>query len=310
MGVMNTQIQEVKDYLLGFQEAVCKAFCAEDGFGEEIMDKWDRPHGGGGISRIYRGGKVIEQLGVNFSHVHDTQLPSSATDQRKELAGKPFDAMGVSIICHPVNPFAPTTHANIRLFIVHDEQKPIWWFGGGFDLTPFYGFDEDAIHFHKMAKAACDPFGKELYPRFKKEADDYFFLKHRNEPRGIGGIFFDDFNELGFGSSFAFLRSVGEHFIKAYQPILNRRKDTRYTQEQKDFQLYRRGRYVEFNLVYDRGTLFGLKSNGRTESILASIPPTVNWKYNWSPEPNSLESQLYTHFLKPQDWAEMEPSAV
>ncbi|OIO59218.1 MAG: coproporphyrinogen III oxidase [Verrucomicrobia bacterium CG1_02_43_26] len=305
---MKDKVELVKEYLLSFQNAVCAAVHNEDGTGKFIEDRWDRPEGGGGITRIYKG-DAIEQLGVNFSHVHGDQLPASATDLRPEMANKSFEALGVSIICHPSNPYAPTTHANVRMFVVNDKNdgSTHWWFGGGFDLTPYYGFEEDAVHFHKKAKAACDPFGINLYPRFKQEADDYFFLKHRSEPRGIGGIFFDDFNEKNFDHSFGFMRSVGDNFIKAYQPILARRKNTPYGERERNFQLYRRGRYVEFNLIYDRGTLFGLKSNGRTESILASLPPEVRWEYNWSPEANTPESRLHEFFLKPKDWVHLKP---
>jgi len=250
-------------------------------------------------------GAAFEQAGVGFSHVHGPGLPPSATVQRPELAGRSFEALGVSLVFHPHNPFAPTTHMNVRFFLAEKPgEEPVWWFGGGFDLTPYYGFEEDAIHWHRTARAACEPFGAEVYQRFKRWCDDYFFLKHRGEPRGIGGIFFDDLNDWGFERSFELLRSVGDHFLPAYLPILQRRRETPYGKGEKDFQLYRRGRYVEFNLVWDRGTLFGLQSGGRTESILMSLPPLVRWRYNWHPEPGTPEAQLYEEFLKPRDWAE------
>jgi coproporphyrinogen III oxidase len=248
---------------------------------------------------------VFEQAGVGFSHVHGPGLPPSATAQRPELAGRSFEALGVSLVFHPRNPYVPTTHMNVRFFLAEKpEAEPVWWFGGGFDLTPYYGFEEDAVHWHRTAQAACEPFGAEVYPRFKTWCDEYFYLKHRGEPRGIGGIFFDDLNERGFEESFALQRSVGDHLLPAYLPILRRRKDTPYGERERDFQLYRRGRYVEFNLVWDRGTLFGLQSGGRTESILMSLPPLVRWRYNWNPEPGSPEARLYEEFLRPRDWTE------
>jgi len=246
---------------------------------------------------------VFEQAGVNFSHVFGEQLPASATAHRPELAGRHWQAMGVSLVIHPHNPYVPTSHANVRFFIAEKEgTDPIWWFGGGFDLTPYYGYEQDAVHWHRTAGDACAPFGADVYPRFKKWCDDYFFLKHRSEPRGIGGLFFDDLNEWEFDKCFAFLRSVGDHYIQAYRPIVTRRKDTPYGERERDFQLYRRGRYVEFNLVYDRGTLFGLQSGGRTESILMSLPPLVKWRYNWQPQPDTPEAELYEVYLKPRDW--------
>jgi len=246
---------------------------------------------------------VFEKAGINFSHVHGGQLPASATAQRPELAGRSFEALGVSLVIHPRNPYIPTSHANVRFFIAQKENAaPVWWFGGGFDLTPYYGFEEDAIHWHQTAKQACDPFGANTYPRYKKWCDDYFYLKHRAEPRGIGGLFFDDLNEPDFENSFAFMRSVGDHYIPAYTPIVEKRKDHPYSEKERDFQLYQHERYVEFNLVYDRGTLFGLQTGGRTESILMSLPPVVKWRYDWQPESGSPEAELYEKFLKPGDW--------
>lgn len=296
-------INAVKTYLLNLQDRICKALEEEDGAGRFREDRWDRPEGGGGISRVLAEGAVFEQAGVNFSHVFGDKLPPSATAHRPELAGRKFQAVGVSLVIHPRNPYAPTSHANVRFFIAEKEgAEPVWWFGGGFDLTPYYGFEEDAVHWHRMAYEACQPFGEDVYPRYKKWCDEYFFLKHRNEPRGIGGLFFDDLNEGGFARSFGFMTSVGDHYIKAYLPIVARRKNTPYGERERDFQLYRRGRYVEFNLVYDRGTLFGLQSGGRTESILMSLPPLVKWRYNWRPEPGTPEAKLYEVFLKPRDW--------
>jgi coproporphyrinogen III oxidase len=249
-------------------------------------------------------GAVLEQAGVGFSNVFGPGLPPSATVNRPDLAGRGFEALGVSLVFHPKNPYAPTCHMNVRFFIAEKEgEEPVWWFGGGFDLTPYYGFEEDAVHWHSAAREACAPFGPEVYPHYKKWCDEYFFLRHRGEPRGIGGLFFDDLNGWGFERSFAFLRSVGDHFLPAYLPILRRRRDTPYGERERDFQLYRRGRYVEFNLVYDRGTLFGLQSGGRTESILMSLPPLVRWRYNWHPEPGTPEARLYEEFLRPRDWA-------
>jgi coproporphyrinogen III oxidase len=298
-------IKAVKEYLLGLQERICSELEQEDGGGRFQEDAWDRPQGGGGRSRVLCDGAVFEQAGVNFSHVFGEQLPASATAHRPELAGRHWQAMGVSLVIHPHNPYVPTSHANVRFFIAEKEgTDPIWWFGGGFDLTPYYGFEQDAVHWHRTASDACAPFGADVYPRFKKWCDDYFFLKHRNEPRGIGGLFFDDLNEWEFDKCFAFLRSVGDHYIQAYRPIVTRRKETPYGERERDFQLYRRGRYVEFNLVYDRGTLFGLQSGGRTESILMSLPPLVKWRYNWHPQPGTPEAELYEIYLKPRDWLE------
>ena len=261
---------------------------------------------GGGRTRLMVDGNVIEQGGVNFSHVFGGKMPASATAGRPELAGRTFQAMGVSLVIHPKNPMVPTSHANVRFFIAEKEgEDPVWWFGGGYDLTPYYGFDEDCIEWHTTAQEACEPFstdGDDVYDKFKTWCDDYFYIKHRDEQRGIGGLFFDDLNEWGFEKSFAFLKSVGYSYTKAYLPIMSRRKALEYTEAQRDFQLYRRGRYVEYNLVYDRGTLFGLQSGGRTESILMSMPPLVKWRYNWSPEAGTEEARLYDHFLKPKDW--------
>ena len=296
-------IAAVKQYLLALQDDICAQLSAEDGAAIFQEDAWERPAGGGGRSRVLTNGAVFEQGGVNFSHVFGTHLPASATAHRPELAGRNFQALGVSLVIHPNNPFVPTSHANVRFFIAEkDGADPVWWFGGGFDLTPYYGNADDCREWHHTAKAACDPFGAEVYPRFKQWCDEYFYLKHRQEARGVGGLFFDDLNEWDFETSFAFMRSVGDHYIKAYRPIVNRRKDTPYTEQHRDFQLYRRGRYVEFNLVYDRGTIFGLQTGGRTESILMSLPPLVKWRYNWQPEPNTPEAKLYTDFLPHRDW--------
>jgi coproporphyrinogen III oxidase len=267
-------------------------------------DRWDRPQGGGGISRVIEEGKLFERGGVNFSHVQGSGLPPSASASRPELAGRAWEAMGVSLVLHPRNPYCPTVHMNVRFFVATKEDAaPAWWFGGGMDLTPYYGFAEDAQHFHRTCKLALAPFGAEYHPQFKAWCDRYFFLKHRNEPRGIGGIFFDDLSEPGFDASFALTQSVSDHFIEAYEPIVLRRKDTPYGERERDFQAYRRGRYVEFNLVYDRGTLFGLQSGGRTEAILMSLPPVVKWRYDWKPEPGSAEARLYSDFLVARDWA-------
>ena len=294
----------VRTYLLGLQDRICAAIEAEDGTGRFREESWDRPEGGGGRSRVLTEGAVFEQAGIGFSHVFGPGMPPSATAHRPELAGRGFEALGVSLVFHPRNPYVPTTHMNVRFFIAEKEgHPPVWWFGGGFDLTPYYGFEEDAVHWHTVARDACAPFGEEVYPRTKRWCDEYFFLKHRNEPRGIGGIFFDDLNDWGFERSFAFQQSVGDHFLAAYLPILRRRRETPYGERERDFQLYRRGRYVEFNLVWDRGTLFGLQSGGRTESILMSLPPLVRWRYAWHPEPGTPEARLYEEFLRPRDWA-------
>lgn len=293
----------VKTYLLALQDSICQQLETEDGEAVFVEESWVREEGGGGRSRVMTDGAVIEKGGVNFSHVFGDQMPASATAHRPELAGRSFEAMGVSLVIHPSNPFVPTSHANVRFFIAEKEgEDPVWWFGGGYDLTPYYGNREDCVHWHQVAKDACEGFGDDLYPRLKTWCDEYFYLKHRNEPRGIGGLFFDDFNELGFEKSFEFMRSVGDSYVDAYRPIMAKRKAETYTEEQREFQLYRRGRYVEFNLVFDRGTLFGLQTGGRTESILMSLPPLVRWVYNWTPEPDSPEARLYDVFLQPQEW--------
>ena len=296
-------ISAVKDYLLTLQDRICNELAEEDGTEHFREDSWTRPQGGGGRSRVLADGAVFEQAGVNFSHVHGDKLPASATAHRPELAGRGFQALGVSLVIHPRNPYAPTSHANIRFFIAEkDGAEPVWWFGGGFDLTPYYAFEDDVVHWHRVARQACQPFGEDVYPRYKRWCDDYFFIKHRNEPRGVGGLFFDDLNEGGFDRCFNFMRSVGDHYLPAYRPIVSRRKNIDYGDRERDFQLYRRGRYVEFNLVYDRGTLFGLQTGGRTESILMSLPPLVRWRYNWQPEPGSAEAQLYERFFVSRDW--------
>jgi len=292
----------VKAYLLDLQDRICAAVEAEDGSGRFAEERWERPEGGGGRSRVLAEGTVFEQAGVGFSHVHGPGLPPSATAQRPDLAGRSFEALGVSLVFHPRNPYVPTTHMNVRFFIAEKPgHDPVWWFGGGFDLTPYYGFEEDAVHWHTVAREACEPFGPEVYPRFKRWCDEYFFLKHRNEPRGIGGLFFDDLNEWGFERSFELLRRVGDNFLSAYLPIVHRRRAMEYGERERDFQLYRRGRYVEFNLVWDRGTLFGLQSGGRTESILMSLPPRVRFEYGYQPEAGSAEARL-SEWLRPRDW--------
>lgn len=296
-------IQSVKDYLLGLQDSIASAIEEADGGARFMEDSWVRDEGGGGRSRVLVDGNIFEQAGINFSHVHGTSLPPAATAQRPELVGRSFQAMGVSLVFHPHNPYIPTTHMNVRLFVAEKaDEAPVWWFGGGFDLTPYYPFEDDVVHWHQTAQVACEPFGTEVYGRYKKWCDEYFYLKHRGETRGVGGLFFDDLNEWGFDKSFAFQRSVGDHFIKAYLPIVVKRKDMPYGEPQRDFQLYRRGRYVEFNLVYDRGTIFGLQTGGRTESILMSLPPNVRFRYNWQPEAGSKEARLYERYLQPQDW--------
>lgn len=294
---------QVSNYLKGLQDTICKALASIDGC-EFVEDKWQHQNGsGGGRTRVLSGGSVIEKGGVNFSHVRGDKLPPAATHKRPELSGKPFEAMGVSLVIHPKNPFAPTSHMNVRFFIAGAEtDDPIWWFGGGFDMTPYYGFDDDAIHWHQTAFDACQPFGEEHYIRYKKWCDDYFHLPHRGEQRGVGGLFFDDLNELGFEQSFALMQSIGDHFLPAYTPILNRRKGLNYSQSHRDWQLLRRGRYVEFNLVFDRGTLFGLQSGGRTESILMSMPPMVAWEYRAEPEAGSDEARLLTDYIVVKDW--------
>ena len=296
-------IDSIKQYLLGLQDQISTALMQMDSNLELREDEWQREGGGGGRTRVMNGGDIFEQGGINFSHVFGDGLPPSATASRPELAGRSFQALGDSLVIHPLNPYVPTTHMNVRFFVAEKEgEEPIWWFGGGFDLTPYYGFKEDARFWHETAKAACEDFGDDKYPKYKKWCDDYFYLKHRQEPRGIGGLFYDDLNEAGFDNCFSFMQSVGDHFLKAYLPIVEKRKDTEYGERERQFQLYRRGRYVEFNLVYDRGTLFGLQSGGRTESILMSLPPLVRWQYDYQPEAGSAEAELYDVFLKPQDW--------
>jgi coproporphyrinogen III oxidase len=293
----------VQTYLQSLQDRICAALEHTDGHAHFGEDPWSRPGGGGGRSRILRDGLVFEQAGVGYSHVMGDRLPEAATERRPELAGRRWQAMGVSLVIHPVNPYAPTSHANVRFFIAEQEQaEPIWWFGGGFDLTPYYGFDEDAVHWHQTAAAACAPFGTELYPRFKRWCDDYFQIPHRGEQRGIGGLFFDDLDAGGFARCFALMRSVGDHYLPAYLPIVERRRQLPWGARERDWQLYRRGRYVEFNLLYDRGTRFGLQSGGRAESILMSLPPLVRWQYGLQPELGSDEHRLIERYLKPQDW--------
>lgn len=298
-----SDINAVREYLLTLQDNICNTLEGLDGSAQFELDAWQREQGGGGRTRVLTDGAVFEQGGVNFSEVSGDNMPPSATATRPELAGRSFKAMGVSLVLHPNNPHVPTSHANVRFFIAEKEgEAPIWWFGGGYDLTPYYGNEDDVKHWHSEAKAACEPFGEDVYPRFKQWCDEYFYLKHRDECRGVGGLFFDDLNEWGFARCFAFIQSVGNSFLKAYTPIVTKQMHQKYGEQERDFQLYRRGRYVEFNLVYDRGTLFGLQSGGRTESILMSLPPLVQWRYNWQPEPDSAEARLYTDFLPPRDW--------
>jgi len=301
-----SQAQTVRDYLIQLQSSIVKSLHELDGTAF-VIDAWRKPEGemlqGDGITQILEGGPVFERAGCGFSHVTGPQLPPSATQHRPELSGAPFEAMGVSLVFHPRNPYVATVHMNVRMIVAKpDGHAPVAWFGGGMDLTPYYGFEEDAVHFHQVCKDAVQPYGPELHPRFKKWCDDYFFLKHRNEARGVGGIFYDDFSELGFEKGFAMMQDVGNGLLKAYMPIVMRRKDTPYGERERDFQLYRRGRYVEFNLVWDRGTHFGLQSGGRTESILLSMPALVSWTYNRVDAPDSAEAQLTSKFLKPRDW--------
>jgi coproporphyrinogen III oxidase len=299
----NNKIEVVGDYLRGLQDDIVNALEAIDGKETFRSDRWDREGGGGGNSRVLVGGDIFEQAGVGFSHVFGDQMPPSATKSRPELAGKRFQAQGLSLVLHPRNPYIPTTHANFRFFSTDsDDGEPVWWFGGGFDLTPYYPFHDDVLHWHNTARNACLPFGEGVYERYKKWCDEYFFLSHRNETRGVGGLFFDDLNEDGFDQSFDFLKAVGNQFLPAYLPIVEKRKALEYGDREREFQLYRRGRYVEFNLIYDRGTLFGLQSGGRTESILMSLPPRVRWEYDWQPEPGSPEATLYERYLQPADW--------
>jgi len=300
---MSVDKHAVKAFLLQLQDQICAALEQSDGQSTFVEDSWDRAEGGGGRSRVLTKGAAFEQAGVNFSHVFGDKMPASATAHRPELAGRRFEAMGVSLVIHPNNPYVPTSHANVRFFIAEKEgEDPVWWFGGGFDLTPFYPCEEDVLHWHQVAFDCCAPFGADVYPKYKAWCDEYFYLKHRGETRGVGGLFFDDLNQWGFERSFTFMRAVGEAFINAYQPIVERRKQTPYTDAHRQFQLYRRGRYVEFNLVFDRGTLFGLQSGGRTESILMSMPPLVRWEYGFQPVEGSVEALLYQRYLQPQDW--------
>ena len=299
----NTDIAAVKAYLLDLQDRICSALESQEPVARFQEECWERAEGGGGRTRVLANGEVFEQGGVNFSSVSGINLPPSATAKRPELANRQFHAMGVSLVIHPKNPYVPTSHANVRFLIAEKEGEPtIWWFGGGFDLTPFYPFHEDVIYWHQTAQKACQPFGDEVYSNYKKWCDEYFFLTHRNETRGVGGLFYDDLNEWEFEKCFAFMQSVGNHYIEAYLPIVEKRKNMPYGEREREFQLYRRGRYVEFNLVYDRGTLFGLQSGGRVESILMSLPSVVNWRYNWQPDHNSPEEELYKTFLKAKDW--------
>lgn len=298
-------IPSIKEYLLQLQHRICSTFESIDGKQTFIQDTWERVEGGGGLSCVLENGAVFERAGINFSHVFGHALPQSATASRPELAGRDFEALGVSLVIHPRNPYVPTVHANVRYFMATKAHEPaIWWFGGGFDLTPYYGFDEDCRHFHQIAKKACDSFGPSVYSNYKKWADEYFYLKHRQEPRGIGGLFFDDLNQWPIETCFSFMQSIGDHFLPAYVPIVERRYMHPYGEKERDFQLYRRGRYVEFNLIYDRGTIFGLQSDGRTESILMSLPPLTQWRYNWKPEAGSPEAKLYDYYLQAREWVE------
>ena len=301
---MKPDVSAVKDYLLALQDDICRQIEEEDGTAKFQEDSWTKESGaGGGRTRVLTDGKVFEKAGVNFSHVFGDQLPASATASRPELEGRSFQALGVSLVIHPDNPYIPTSHANVRFFIAEkDGSDSVWWFGGGYDLTPYYPFEEDCTQWHQAAFDACNPFGSAVYDKYKKWCDEYFYLKHRDETRGVGGLFFDDLNDLGFVRSFEFMQAVGSSFINAYRPIVKKRKDTVFGEKEKDFQLYRRGRYVEFNLVFDRGTLFGLQTGGRTESILMSLPPLVSWKYDWQPETGSEEEKLYKEFLIPRNW--------
>ncbi|WP_413113647.1 oxygen-dependent coproporphyrinogen oxidase [Thaumasiovibrio sp. DFM-14] len=306
---MTTSVDKaaVKDFLLCLQDEICHALAAQDGVKSFEEDAWQRGPteklGGGGRSRVLRDGGVFEQAGVNFSHVFGDQMPSSATAHRPELVGRRFEAMGVSLVIHPHNPYIPTSHANVRFFVAEKEgEDPVWWFGGGFDLTPFYPFDDDCQHWHQVAKALCAPFGHTVYSEHKAWCDKYFYLPHRDETRGVGGLFFDDLNQWGFATCFDYIKAVGQGYIEAYTPIVERRKSLAYGERERQFQLYRRGRYVEFNLVYDRGTLFGLQSGGRTESILMSMPPLARWEYAYQPIEGSEEARLYQDYLKPREW--------
>ncbi len=299
-------VDAVADYLTDLQARICEALQAHEPAARFAEDRWQRAQGGGGRTRVVADGELLEKAGVNYSHVHGSELPPSAASAgREHLAGRSWQALGVSLVIHPRNPYVPTSHANVRFFLAEKPgAAPVWWVGGGFDLTPYYGFDEDCVHWHTQARAACEPLGADAYPRYKRWCDEYFHLRHRDEPRGIGGLFFDDLNEGGFGRCFAFMKSVGDHYLPAYLPILERRKAIPYGERERAFQRYRRGRYVEFNLIYDRGTLFGLQSGGRTESILMSLPPEVAWRYDYRPEPGSPEAELYARYLRPRDWLE------
>jgi len=309
--MQNVDKHQVKAFLMALQDSICAELAAADGAAGFAEESWDRAEGGGGRSRVLTHGAVFEQAGVNFSHVFGDKMPGSATAHRPELAGRKFEAMGVSLVIHPLNPHIPTSHANVRFFIAEKEgEAPVWWFGGGFDLTPFYPVEADVVHWHQVAKDSCDRFDAAYYPKYKKWCDEYFYLKHRNETRGVGGLFFDDLNEPGFEQSFAFMSAVGEAFTKAYLPIVERNKNKAYSEAERQFQLYRRGRYVEFNLVFDRGTLFGLQSGGRTESILMSMPPLVRWEYGYQPEAGSPEALLYQRYLMPQDWLGLNGSQL
>jgi coproporphyrinogen III oxidase len=302
-------LEAVKACFIDLQERICAAFETLEGEARFREDRWERPGGGGGRTRVLEGGTVFEKGGVNFSHVTGTALPPSATAARPELAGRDFTALGVSLVMHPRNPYAPTSHANVRFFVAERAgETPVWWFGGGFDLTPYYGFEEDCVHWHRTARAACEVLGPAAHGHYRRWCDEYFYLRHRNEPRGIGGLFFDDLSDGGFERCFEFVRSVGDHYLEAYLPIVERRWRTPYGEREREFQCYRRGRYVEFNLVYDRGTLFGLQSGGRTESILMSLPPQVSWRYDWRPAPDTPEARLYEVFLKPRDWLADQPA--
>lgn len=303
---MSANPTAVRAYLRGLQNTICLALEAADGSARFIEDSVETELGGLSAPRVLSDGVHIERAGVNFTHSVGDMLPAAATARRPELAGRGFEAVSLSLIVHPRNPYAPTTHANFRCFVATQEgEVPVWWFGGGFDLTPYYGFDEDAVHFHKTAKTACAPFGEALYPRLKAACDEYFFLPHRGEPRGIGGVFFDDFKLADWDQSFAFLVAIGSSFVDAYVPIFERRKDTEYGERERQFQLVRRGRYVEFNLLYDRGTQYGIQSGRRIDAVMCSMPPKVAWAYGHAPEPSSPEARLYEHFLKPQDWASL-----
>lgn len=301
--IQETQIEDVKRFLLKLQDDICQTLQLSDGKGVFKEDNWDREQGGGGRTRVLTGGDVFEQAGVNFSHVYGGELPPSATAARPELAGRSFQALGVSLVVHPNNPYIPTSHANVRFFIAEKPgHDPVWWFGGGFDLTPFYPFFDDVKHWHKTAQQICSPFGEDVYQQYKDWCDKYFYLKHREETRGVGGLFFDDLNQWGFEKSFEFMRNVGEGYLSAYIPIVEKRKTMRFGESERQFQLYRRGRYTEFNLLFDRGTLFGIQSGGRTESILMSMPPLARWEYAYKPKPGSKESELYDYYLTPQNW--------